>query len=209
MSLLEYDSPLNEIIGKTIDIIIVSLLWFICCLPIVTVGASTTALYYTVVKSIRKSRGYAIKNFFHAFRSNFISSTVLWLFYGIMTVLLYICFVFASAIRISGLQNLMNIVYMFISFIVLGMGCFSFPVLSRCHMKCSKIIQFSFGLLIKHFPSALVMVLIVITAVGIMWFVPILVSCIPAIATMFFSLLSEKVMRRYTPENEKGWYTEK
>lgn len=209
MSLLEYDSPLNEIIGKTIDIIVLSALWFICCLPIITIGASTTALYYAAVKSIRKGRGYTIKNFFHAFRGNLQQATLLWLFYGLMAVLLYICFIFASVIQIPELQKLLNIVYMFISFVVLGMGCFSFPVLSRCSMNCTTNIRFSFGLLIRHFPFALLMVVIVVLAVCVMWFVPILVFCIPAIATMIFSLLSEKIMRKYTPENEKGWYTEK
>lgn len=207
MSFMEYDSPLNEIIGKVIDIILVSTLWFLCCLPIITIGASTTALYYSVVKAIRKNRGYAVKNFFHAFRSNFIPATLLWLFYGVMAVLLYICFIFASALQSSILRNLMNIVYLFIAFVVLGMGCFSFPVLSRCSMKCGAIIRFSFGLLVKHFPFALIMVLIVIAAIVVMWHVPFMVFCLPAIAVLLFSLPTEKIMRIYTPKDETGWYS--
>lgn len=209
MSLIEYDSPLNMIISKTIDMIVLSALWFVCCLPVVTIGASTTALYYSTVKAIRKNRGYAEKNFFHAFKTNFKSGTLMWLFYGVMTVLLYICFMFASVIQEPSLKNFMTVVYMFISFVVLGMGCFSFPVLSRCSMKCGEIIRFSFGLLVKHFPLALIMAVIVLAAAAAMWYIPLFVFCVPTIATLLFSLPAERVMRRYTPENEKGWYSEK
>lgn len=206
MSFMEYDSPLNEIISKTVDIILLSALWFLCCLPVITIGASTTALYYSVVKAIRKNRGYAVKNFFHAFAGNFFPATLLWLFYGVMAVLLYICFVFASVLQDPGLRNFMNVVYLFISFVLFGMGCFSFPVLSRCSMKCGAIIRFSFGLLVKHFPFALIMVLMVTAAIVLMWFVPFLVFCIPAIAVLLFSLPTEKIMRIYTPKEENGWY---
>ncbi|MFQ7880190.1 MAG: DUF624 domain-containing protein [Blautia producta] len=75
MSFMEYDSPIMAGIGKVIDIIWLSTLWFICCLPIVTIGASTTALYYTSVKAIRKNRGYVTKTFFHAFKMNFFPRT--------------------------------------------------------------------------------------------------------------------------------------
>ena len=56
--------------GKIFDVMFVSLLWVICCIPIVTIGPATTALYYCVVKSIRRERGYISKEFFHAFKVN-------------------------------------------------------------------------------------------------------------------------------------------
>ena len=65
MSFMEYDSPIMAGIGKVIDIIWLSTLWFICCLPIVTIGASTTALYYTSVKDhSEKTEDIVTKTFF-------------------------------------------------------------------------------------------------------------------------------------------------
>lgn len=207
MSFMEYDSPLTSIINKTVDMIILSALWFVCCLPIVTIGASTTALYYSTVKSIRKNRGYAVKNFFHSFRTNFLPATFLGLIFTVLAAVLYVCFVFANAIEDSNFRFFMITVYMFMGFVILGIACFAFPVLSRCSMKCGQIMSFSFGLLVKHFPFALVMVLIVAAAVCVMWCVPLFVFCVPTIATMLFSLPTEKILRKYTPESEKGWYS--
>ena len=60
MRFMEYDSPIMCGIGKVMDILWLSTLWFLCCLPVVTIGASTTALYYTSVKAIR---GYVVCSF--------------------------------------------------------------------------------------------------------------------------------------------------
>ena len=57
------------------------MLWFMCCIPVFTIGAATTALYYTVNKSIKNDRGYASSEFFSAFKSNFKQSTVIWLIF--------------------------------------------------------------------------------------------------------------------------------
>ena len=207
MSFMEYDSPLTTMINKTVDIMILSLVWFVCCLPVVTIGASTTALYYATVKAIRKNRGYALKNFFHAFRVNLLPGTLLGIFFTLMAVILYVCFVFASALEDAGFRFFVTTVYMFMSFVLLGIGCFAFPVLSRCSMKCGEILRFSFGLLVKHFPVALMMVLIVVAAIYIMWRIPLAVFCIPVTASMLFSLPAEKVLHRYTPEDSQSWYS--
>ena len=41
-----YDSPLFSSINKIVDCVFLSLLWFVFSIPIVTMGASTSALYY-------------------------------------------------------------------------------------------------------------------------------------------------------------------
>ena len=207
---MEYDTPISTMIGKTLDILLLSALWFICCIPVITIGASTTALYYAVVKCLRKGRGYVLQNFFHAFRQNFIPATVLWLFYGILAFVLYICFVFAAALNNAGLRFFMSTMYMFMGFVFLSMGSYSFPILSRCSMKCSQIIKFSFGLMIRHFPSTLIMVVIVGAAAAGMWYMPLFTFCFPAVGSLFFSLLMERILIRYTPEEEKNsWYAER
>ena len=49
------------------DLIILTLLWTICCLPIVTIGASTTALYYVTTRQLSDREGYVSKGFFQEF----------------------------------------------------------------------------------------------------------------------------------------------
>lgn len=56
-----------------------NILWFICCLPIFTVGASTTALYYVTLKIAKNEEGNVTKSFFRAFKENFKQATIIWL----------------------------------------------------------------------------------------------------------------------------------
>ena len=84
---------------------LLSCLWYLCCLPVVTAGAATTALYYVTLKMARGQEGQLIPAFFHSFKQNLKQATALWVGYlavGILLVLdLVICLqtssVFAGA----------------------------------------------------------------------------------------------------------------
>ena len=82
------DSPVMVALTKMADLIIVNLLAFFCCLPIITVGASMTALHYVVLKVVRDEECYIVKSFFKSFKENFKQATVIWL----IEVLLIIIF---------------------------------------------------------------------------------------------------------------------
>ena len=66
--LFNYDNKFFRFMNKVADGFYVSILWILFCIPIVTAGASTTALYYTVHKSLRRNRGYVWKNFWESFK---------------------------------------------------------------------------------------------------------------------------------------------
>lgn len=69
--MFQQESTFVTIVNKIADMVILSVLWCICSLPIFTIGASSAALYHTIVKVIRQDRGYAFSTFFSSFRSNF------------------------------------------------------------------------------------------------------------------------------------------
>lgn len=209
MHFMEYDSPVMSMIGKITDIIWLSTLWFVCCLPIITIGAATTALYYTGVKTIRKSRGYVTRTFFHAFRINFVPALGIWFLCLAGIFLFYINYIFTASMEEGSFRFFMSAVYGCMGFVALSVSCYAFPILSRCSMKCFEILRFSTGLMVKHFPYTFLMVLVLVASVMIMWYIPLTVFCIPAAGTVLFSFCMEKVLIRYTPESEKGsWYAE-
>ena len=63
-NLFNYDNPVWRFIGKFWDVLVVNLLWIICSIPIVTIGASTTAMYYVTLRLDRDEDGYTIRSFF-------------------------------------------------------------------------------------------------------------------------------------------------
>lgn len=63
--------PVFRFIVKVEYSIWLNILWFVCCLPIVTIGPATTALYYCMQHIILDEDGYVTKMFFRAFKENF------------------------------------------------------------------------------------------------------------------------------------------
>ena len=49
-NLFHVENPVWVFMGKLVDMLILSGLWVICSLPVVTIGASTAALYYVTLK---------------------------------------------------------------------------------------------------------------------------------------------------------------
>ena len=79
MRFFSYDSKFGQLFLKLSYGCCLNFLWLVCCLPIVTIGASTTALYYTSFK-IAKDEGSSITvMFFRSFKQNFKQATVIWL----------------------------------------------------------------------------------------------------------------------------------
>lgn len=73
------NSPVIAFLNKMTDLILLNILWIICCLPVVTAGAATCAAYYVSITSIRCGDGYVFKRFFTAFKSCFLPVTPVWL----------------------------------------------------------------------------------------------------------------------------------
>ncbi len=73
---------------KITNSVYLNLLWLICCLPIVTIGASTTALFYVTLKLAKNEEGNLTKAFFYSFKENFKQSTIIWLILLIVGIVL-------------------------------------------------------------------------------------------------------------------------
>ena len=79
MRFFSYDSKFGQLFLKLAYGCCLNVLWLICSLPIITIGASTTALYYTSFKIAKDEGSYITTMFFRSFRQNFKQATVIWL----------------------------------------------------------------------------------------------------------------------------------
>ena len=79
MKFFSYESKFSQLLLKLCYACYLNLLWFVCSLPIVTIGASTTALYYCCLKIVRDEDNHVGAMFFRSFRENFKQATLLWL----------------------------------------------------------------------------------------------------------------------------------
>ena len=78
-SLLNPDNPVMQFITKIVTSVYLNILWFVCSIPIFTIGASTTALFYVTGKMAKNEEGNVTSAFFRSFKENFKQGTVIWL----------------------------------------------------------------------------------------------------------------------------------
>ncbi len=90
--LFALDNPLMRFLSRVADVLILNLLFIICSIPVITIGASLTAMYYCLFKIKDQEEGYLMKKFFHSFKQNFKQSTLMWLFMLIVGVVLFLEF---------------------------------------------------------------------------------------------------------------------
>ena len=86
--LFDMNNPVMRFLNRVADLLALNIMFIICSIPIITVGASTTALYYTLLKMKDEEEGYLYKRFFKSFRENLKQSTILWLIFLVIALLL-------------------------------------------------------------------------------------------------------------------------
>jgi uncharacterized membrane protein YesL len=90
---LNMEGPFYRFLTRFVELIVLNCMFLLFCIPIFTIGASTTALYSVTLKMVRNEEGVVYSCFFQAFKRNFKQSTSIWillLFAGIIILLDYL-----------------------------------------------------------------------------------------------------------------------
>lgn len=145
------DGPVIGFIIKIFDCMCLSVLWFLCSLPIITAGASSTALYHTIYHYIRNGEGTLLRTFFGAFWENWKRSTLLWLVVLLMGVLLIAdVLVFRTlAIQGSDLGKLYSVVLILCA-LLLTWSTYLVAYAARFQGTVKEVLRVSFLLVIVH-----------------------------------------------------------
>ena len=130
-----------------------NILWLVCCLPIVTIGASTTALIYACMK-LHRDEGYPTGNFFHSFKDNFGQATALWGVYGVIGALLAWALVFWNQ---TGNQTAWAVTWMLV-IPYLASFLYVFAIQAKFVNRVVDTLHFSVLLPFRHLKETILMV---------------------------------------------------
>ena len=200
---------LRSVAASLIDVIWAGLLWIVCSLPILTLGASTTALYYTVVKCVRHGRGNLTGSFFKAFGSNFRQATLLWL---LMLLWLFIGLTDLYCLRYMGLRP-GHALYSLSCLLLLPIPVlfpWLFAFLSRFHNTLGGTLKCAAFLALRHIGVTLLLLAELVGSALLCWLVPQLIPLLPGLLCLLMSLSVEPVFRTLTEDQTEGddWYNE-
>lgn len=215
-SFFNLDNPVFTFLGKLFDILVLGLVYLVCCIPVITIGPATTALYYTIVKVIRRDRGYLMKEFFHSFKDNFKIGMISWLIILLFCGILYMNTNIAKQME-GNLGVVLYYIYCSAGMLVFITTIYIFPVLSRFQLGIWQLFKTSFFLAIKHFPSTILLAVLYAASGLISYLTIILILIAPALCFYISSFLMERILKKYTPKqdtDESGesktdeWYLE-
>lgn len=214
--LFNLDNPFFTALGKLVDVVAISLLWLLLCIPVVTIGPASAALYYVVVKVIRRERGYLTREFFKSFKMNFKTGAGAGLIVTFMAIVLYFDRYFVSRYMEGTTGFVMMAIFNAMMVIILISSLYLFPVLSRFNVGIKQLFKTSIFLAVKHFPSTIAMAAIFAVMVLGVYFIPIFILIAPALYNLLSSLLLERVFKKYMPEKSENaqesgvdeWYLE-
>lgn len=199
------DSPIMSGLNKLADLIWLNILTFICCIPIITVGASLTALNYVALKMVRDEEGYVTKAYFKSFKQNFKQATIIWLIMllvaaviiGDLFIFIYSGIAFPSWVKVALVA---------ITALALFATMHVFPVLARFENTVANTFKNSFYMGILSLPKTIIMMVI--------WAVPTLISfyffqAFPLVIGLGISgpvfisaMLYNKTFKKFEPEEE-------
>ena len=209
-----YDNPVWRIIGKFGDLIILNILWLICSIPIFTIGASTTAVYYVTLKLVRDDDGYTIRSFFKSFKENFKQSTVIWLILLVVGLILGVdLYFFTRLFTGSGsFRTVMLTVFLAMVLIYAAVFTYIFPLQARFFNTVKRTFFNAFFMSLRHLFRTIGMIAIdgALLAAGFLLMVPpmLMIFMLFGFPLLAFinSYILAPVFNQYIPkvEEEKG-----
>ncbi len=153
------DNPVMAFMGKIADLIILNFIVILFSLPIFTIGASWTALYYVTLKMVRKEESYMFKDFWHSFKENFKQATIIWLLVLVVAAVFVGDFLIWRMLPDMIPQALM-IVLAILAFIVFCAALYIFPVLSHFDNTIKNTIKNSFIISLINVPYTIVFIIL-------------------------------------------------
>lgn len=190
--------------GKIFDVMAVSVLWLLASLPLVTVGASFSALYAAASHSLQNDEGSVAKQFWRAWKRDLKSAVLLWLLFAgaLFLLLLNIGIVW----RVSdGLFRLFFILlYGVCTALVLAALIYAFPALSRFDMPVGWIVKLSFYMVFRNLPYTVLLLLLFAGGYFLVLCFPYLVLLVPGAVAWADAVLIDPLLARHAPEEDNS-----
>ena len=210
---MPYDGKIVNLLNKAGEIILLNMVFLLCCLPVVTAGSAFTSLYYATMKSIRRERGYPVREFWHSMKRTLGKGILLTLLLILWVGLLLFGRRYAQGA--AGTEEWRftpgTAVYDLFLWVSGGVALYLFPVLSRFEMKLGGILKLSFVMCVRFLPIT-ILSLAGTAAVGWLMIFVLPIPCIlfvPGVWCLGLTFLMERALQAYTKPAEPGeeqWY---
>ena len=205
----DIDSKFCKFCSYIGDFIILMVLWAVFSIPVITVGASTTAAYYVATRQLSSREGYIWKDFLKSFKSNFIQSTLSTVIFSLIGTVIYFNLEFLEKSSIFFPVQFVLLYELTITVI------YTFPLLSRFDFKLPKLLKTAFLMANKHLLTTLSCVVLFAAGIALIsnsldilslsYTFPIFFVVLFCMGLYLFisSLMFMRLFRKYVPDMDK------
>lgn len=194
--LFDLESPLMVFLFKVCDSLFLSVLWILFSLPVITIGASSAALYTAVYRCLRKDESYLFRTFFDAFRENWKRSTLSWLVVlALLALLLLDAVVFRSMLLGGAALGKLYWVILVLLCVAFTWAAYLCAYCARCSGGVRDVLRISFQLMVLHPIRALGVLLPLVAGIALALIAPGLIIFLPAPVCWLGSKTIESVLR--------------
>lgn len=200
------EGTFNKYAGFVADMVILSLIWIFFSLPLITIGASTSAMFYVSTRRIANREGYITSDFWRAFKTNFKRATLLWVLVSVVTsiVVWNVLLALENPELLGSLGGIVLPVQMVILAEIAFITTYLFPVTARFDMGIKMTLRTCFFMANRHLLTSILCVLTLVALLFVSLFLlPPLIFLVPGIYAIISSYLIMRVFKKYRPEMDR------
>lgn len=202
MHFLDYDGKVMTFLNTFWNIVWINLLWLVCCIPVFTIGTSTTAAYHTMQKCVRMNSGYVTKEFFRSFKKNFKHGTVLTFIFGALGIFLAVdCYFFYNSDMEYALAGLWF--SYFLVALLLAVMNWAFPWLARFELTALQVVKTSLSLSFLHLAYSVAFLLVDLVLAAGLFCCPWGFLLFPGVKCFIDTFIFNSIVKKYLPKEEK------
>lgn len=154
------ESPIFVFLSRMADLMILNVVFLITCIPIVTIGAAWSSLYYVTLKMVRNEESYIVRSYFKSFKQNFKQSTLMWIIVLILGFLLYMDLRIMTVMESSAGSNVIRIGIYMLGLVGIFVLQYLFPLVAKFFNSTKNMFRNAFLMAIRHLPQTVVMAVI-------------------------------------------------
>lgn len=184
---MDFSSKLLQITNKAGRLCFLNLLYILCCLPVITIGAATAALYTCIFLVLENKDGYLSHAFFSGFRKHFKQGTLLWSGICALCGLFMAALLFARLLPSYFLGPVTAVCILLLVYLYF-LSCYLFAFISRFEAELRFVLRSCLILVAKHLFLTIILAMMNAAAVILLILRPSLVlSMLPLIFFLGFS----------------------
>lgn len=187
--------------GRIADMFVLSCLWLLCCLPVVTIAPASIALYDTIAHCVRGPEGDTYRRFFRSLKAELLRGIGITLVWGVLAFILIIGYNFLCQMAEQSRGFAIYAVVFAISMLIpAGVLCWLLPIESRFSNSFLGVHKTAIYFTFAHLPTTVaITAALVVCGLAISYF-PFLALVLPAVMVCLQSWFIERVFAKYTPD---------